>query len=129
MDTEEINHAEICLIKLVQSTSQMKSTVELKKDPEGVLRCDGRIRGYHPIFLPQRSKLAKLVVERMHLRTLHGGVSTTLTKVRERFWVPKLRSLVKAFVHKCFTCKRYRVRYSSKRHCHGSEQNYWIHSW
>ena len=30
--------------------------------------------------------------------------------MRERFWVPKLRSLVKKVVHKCNQCKRYRVK-------------------
>ena len=41
-----------------------------------------------------------------HEQTIHGGVQTTMSKVRERFWIPRLRTLVKSVRYKCSTCKR-----------------------
>ena len=38
------------------------------------------------------------------------GVAATMSNVREKFWIPKLRSVVKSVVHKCNLCKRYRVK-------------------
>ena len=33
-----------------------------------------------------------------------------MAKLRERFWIPKLRALVKSVIHKCNLCKQYRVK-------------------
>ena len=41
-----------------------------------------------------------------HEQTIHGGVQTTMSKVRERFWIPRLHTLVKSVRYKCSTCKR-----------------------
>ena len=45
----------------------------------------------------------------MHTQTLHGGVSMTLTKVRENYWVPRLRRLIKQVIKSCHGCKRFQV--------------------
>ena len=44
-----------------------------------------------------------------HQATLHGGVGLTLTKVRERYWVPRLRWLAKKVIKKCYGCKRFQA--------------------
>ena len=44
-----------------------------------------------------------------HIRTLHGGVSLTMAKIRERYWVPRLRRLAKRVVKACNGCKRFRA--------------------
>jgi hypothetical protein len=61
-------------------------------DLEGVLRVGGWLEQSplpydekHPIILPVRSLLAKLVVEACHRRTLHGGPQLTLGLVRQKF--------------------------------------------
>ncbi|XP_076659500.1 uncharacterized protein LOC143362885 [Halictus rubicundus] len=43
------------------------------------------------------------------MSTLHGGVQATLGTVRQRFWIPKERSTVKAIIHRCVTCVRWRA--------------------
>ncbi len=48
-------------------------------------------------------------MERAHLQTLHGGVSLTMAKIREEFWIPKLRSIVKKVRKRCHGCKRFQV--------------------
>jgi hypothetical protein len=46
------------------------------------------------------------LVEREHIATLHGGTSLTMTKVRQRYWIPRLRSLVKRVRRDCCGCRR-----------------------
>ena len=43
------------------------------------------------------------------MATLHGGVGLTMAKVREKYWVPRLRRLTKKVIKKCFGCKRFRA--------------------
>ena len=86
------------------------SAISLKPDGKAVLRCFGRIQDYNPIFIPRRGELAILLVKHYHKKTLHGGVSLTMNSFRERFWTPKLRSIVKGVIHKCEKWKRYRVK-------------------
>ena len=49
------------------------------------------------------------LVERVHVETLHGGVGLTMAAVREDYWVPKLRRLVKSVRTDCWGCKRSRA--------------------
>ena len=59
------------------------------------------------IFLHSESKFAGKLVQRIHLETLHGGVNLTMAAVREQFWIPRLRSLVKNVRSSCHGCKRF----------------------
>lgn len=59
----------------------MKTDIRLSKDEDGLIRCNERIQGYTPIFIPSDSALAWRIIEHYHVLTLHGGVATTLTKV------------------------------------------------
>ena len=38
---------------------------------------------------------------------MHGGVKSTLTELRSRFWVVKGRSVVRQILHQCAVCKRF----------------------
>jgi hypothetical protein len=33
-----------------------------------------------------------------------------MVKIRERFWIPNLRTLVKTLIHKCNICKQFRIK-------------------
>ena len=48
-------------------------------------------------------------MERVHVETLHGGVGLTMAAVREDYWVPNLRRLVKSIRTDCWGCKRSRA--------------------
>ena len=37
---------------------------------------------------------------------LHGGVRETLTELRQSYWIPKGRQLVKKEIRKCITCRK-----------------------
>ena len=64
--------------------------------------CPGRVPN-----LPSR-RSHKLVLNG-HLEKLHGGVCVTMTKVRERHWVPRLRRLAKRVVSSCYGCRRFQA--------------------
>ena len=51
----------------------------------------------------------KKLVERMHYDTFDEGVRLTMAVIREHYWVPKLRSLVKSVQRKCNGCMRFRT--------------------
>ena len=52
----------------------------------------------YPIFLHRECELTSLVVLQVHKQMLQGEVSVTMCRVREKFWVPKLRSLTKKVI-------------------------------
>ena len=49
-------------------------------------------------------------MKKAHETTLHGGVSMTMAKVRERFLVPRLRRLAKRLVKHCYGCMRFQAQ-------------------
>ena len=78
-----------------------------------LIRCRGRLDHadlpYHtkfPLLLPRHHHLTKLLILHAHQTTLHGGVSDTLCKIRENFWIPKGRQVVKSTIKSCYICKR-----------------------
>ena len=81
----------------------------LQPSEEGVLECRGRIQGEYPVYLPVSALLAAKIVQRAHVTTLHGGVGLTMARVREKFWIPRLRKLTKRVVRKCSGCKRFQA--------------------
>ena len=52
---------------------------------------------------------SKRLVLRAQLQTLHEGVSLTIAKIREKYWIPPLRRLTKRVINECPGCKRFQV--------------------
>ena len=108
LKAEKIESAEMFWIREVQQGKEIRPDVPLKKDPLGIWRYHGRVPNYNPIFLPRSRTYVERLIEQCHKRMLHGGVSVTMSC--RRFWVPKLRILVKKIIHNCDKCKRFRVQ-------------------
>lgn len=77
-----------------------------------LIHCRGRltnsdigISAKFPSLLPRRSWLTSLIVKRAHEQSLHGGVAETLSLVREQYWIPKGRQIVKKEISKCLVCR------------------------
>ena len=116
LTAEEIECQRLFWIKRVQNQeastdkfSDDELRLNLKPNHEGVLECRGRIQGDYPVYLPDTSLYAEKVVEDAHKVTLHGGVGLTMAKVREKFWIPRLRKKVKRVVRRCAGCKRFQA--------------------
>ena len=115
--TQETQEAEKCIVKISQNAKMLENDYEdvskrlgLTPDVEGILRCRGRVTGEYPVYIPTNSKLARLIIEDAHERTLHGGVTSTMAKIRERWWIERLRRSVKSIINKCYKCLHYRAK-------------------
>ena len=101
---------------LVQQKSKTKSSLikslGLYIEPsDHLLHCRGRIdksnaaTAKFPILLPRNHHFTKCLVLRIHSQVMHGGTAETLARLRETFWLPKGRQVIKQQLAKCFTCR------------------------
>lgn len=82
-------------------------------DKNGLLRVGGRIdkslgKNYkiHPIIVPTKTRVCKLILQQAHFDTLCGGVQLMMAYVRNRYWIRCLRSEARAVVRGCVKCVR-----------------------
>ncbi|XP_066302751.1 uncharacterized protein [Branchiostoma lanceolatum] len=85
-----------------------------KLDEEGILRVGGRLSQAtlteemkHPMMLPKRSRVSELVIQEIHEDNGHLGRNYVTSKVRERYWIPQVNSLIRQVIGKCVTCRRH----------------------
>ncbi|XP_065052545.1 uncharacterized protein LOC135681850 [Rhopilema esculentum] len=107
---EEIETAETFWIKRAQEQIGETKHCQLTEDECELMRYNGRIPNYNPIWLPRNHKLTDLIIAANHRKVLHNGVSATMASVRDRFWVPKLRTVVKKLDGNCNWCKRFSAK-------------------
>ncbi|KAK6735714.1 hypothetical protein RB195_018755 [Necator americanus] len=62
-----------------------------------------------PIFIPNYSELARLIIHDLHYENAHCGKEQTLALARQRFWIPQPSRVIKKYLRTCITCKK----------CHG----------
>ena len=119
---EEISASELLWITHVQGEltqqkdySTLKMQLRLFCDEKGLWRCGGWLQNAdipypakHPILFPWSHHFTSLVVKDARIRVCHNGVKEMLTEVHSRYWVVKCRSLTKALLHRCMTCRRYK---------------------
>lgn len=113
--------AERCIIRQIQDDAITPADVdrwELQKDSDEIWRCMGRLGESnlqqdvrHPVFLPRRSHCTELIILDIHRALFHGGTPTTLTKLRQRFWVSHGRKTVKTAINRCcMECHRWKAK-------------------
>ncbi|XP_054706547.1 uncharacterized protein LOC129216358 [Uloborus diversus] len=134
LTAEELIEAENHLIRLEQKIffkedyESLKNGEPIQKDSDlfnflpfmdenEIIRLGGRLEfaelsteEKHPIILPKRSWLTFLIAKREHEKVMHGGTACTLARIRQRFWIPKGRQLVKSAIKKCLICQKYLSR-------------------
>lgn len=78
-----------------------------------MLRVGGRIdkaniayEQKHQYIIPNKSRLSFLILKHAHDATLHGGAQIMMQFIRKRFWILKLRSEARKYIHTCFQCVR-----------------------
>lgn len=121
------------LIKCVQTSSYSQETRQLSASTplanskisslnpficaEGFIRVGGRLQNAnisydqkYPILLPHEHHLTKLLITKIHLDTLHGGIKLTLSTLRQNYWVPNARTAIRSIIHKCVKCHRYAIQ-------------------
>ena len=76
-------------------------------DEDGILRCGGRLKHANfseatrfSILLPPQEKLTSWIIDSVHKRLLHSGVSQTLSEIRHQFRIPHGRATVRKVLKK-----------------------------
>ncbi|XP_029172121.1 uncharacterized protein LOC114941332 [Nylanderia fulva] len=129
----EIKSAEIFWIRYIQSElfhseiSALSTATPIKKsstllslnpylDNDQIIRVGGRLRNAtlqsavrNPIVLKDHA-LVRMIIMDTHRRMLHAGSQLTLARIREKFWILRARSLVRAVLYKCVSCTRERAQ-------------------
>lgn len=108
-------------IKRIEKGDEVNSKNKLTNltpflDANCLLRVGGRLENSelsfdrkHPIILPQHDRLTELIVDDMHIRTLHGGCQVMLAQLRRRYWIINARNLIRYRTHKCLICFKQRA--------------------
>ena len=93
--------------------NNIKHQLNLHVDTNGLLRCQGRFENTeltqatkYPKLLPKDTHFTRLIIQDAHCRILHSGVSQTLARVRQQYWIPHGRAIVKKTLKDCRVCRR-----------------------
>jgi len=62
------------------------------------------------MILPANHHFTKFVVSAEHIRVQHFGPLLLTASLRERYWIPSIRNLVKTVTHHCLTCYRFKAQ-------------------
>ncbi|XP_044315221.1 uncharacterized protein LOC123037628 [Drosophila rhopaloa] len=101
-------------LRLLRSKSSIPASSQIANlfpfiDQHGLLRACGRLTASkvlqyderHPVILPYSCRLSRLLVQFTHQITLHGGNQLIVRLVRSKYWIPKVKNLVKGVVNSC----------------------------
>lgn len=132
LTTEDLESATKAIVKLVQRQVYPQEMRELERSKpvkltssivklhpvliENILRVGGRITeaptsfdSKHPMIVPSSHHVTRLLIEHFHQKLAHAGQEHILAQMRERFWIPKGRSVVRKVVRTCLTCRKYKA--------------------
>ncbi|KAL1448580.1 hypothetical protein WDU94_012305, partial [Cyamophila willieti] len=110
--TQQFYFADV-IKELTQGKQHLGSLKSLSPvlDPSGLLMVGGRLKNAplpatskHPLLLPSKSHLAVLIVDHLHLYSLHGGVRLIQSLLLRQYWVIASRNLIKSRVFACLKC-------------------------
>lgn len=55
----------------------------------------------HPIIIPAKQHITKLLIMEVHIRTLHGGIQQMVVFLRTKYWIMGWKSAVRKCIHNC----------------------------
>ncbi|XP_064647110.1 uncharacterized protein LOC135499966 [Lineus longissimus] len=128
-----LEESERVLVRIVQNEAFEEEIQALKKDEpngirrtsplyhldpyldkEGIVRLGGRLRRAkishkHPIILPKKSQLGKLVAYHHQETCAHGGRGMTINEIRANgYWILGIITAVSPLIHRCVRCRKAR---------------------
>ena len=93
---------------LQQNQPIPRSSRLIKLNPvleDGIIKMHGRVNK-NLIILPDKSHLTRLIIRDAHISNLHAGPNHTLAYLRQKYWILKGMTAVKAETKSCMQCKR-----------------------
>jgi hypothetical protein len=126
----DYQEATSAIIRIVQRSSYANEKTDLKTkgtvgpksrianlnpllDGDGILRVNGRVKNApitgdarQQIIMPKEHRVTSLIVRHTHSSIGHLGREHVLAKIREQFWIPGARVLIRSILHHCVTCRK-----------------------
>jgi hypothetical protein len=68
----------------------------------------------HPVILHPNHHFTQLVVSAEHIRLHHAGPQFLIASLRQRYWIPRIRNVVKAIIYQCLPCYRFKAQASKQ---------------
>lgn len=138
--TSELSQAKSTIIKAVQQDTYMEEFKSLTQDgkvsrhsslkrldpfidTEGLLRVGGRVhmadlpdQEKHPLIIPPKHYIAKLIVEHYHSQIAHQGRHLTAGAIRTAgLWIVGGKKLICSVIHKCIMCRKLRRKLENQK--------------
>lgn len=89
-------------------------------DEHGLIRVGGRLANApirysskHPILLPSKSIVTRLIFDYEHRRLMHAGPQALFAHVSHNYWPLRGREIARKTIHHCIQCFRTRLTFSS----------------
>ena len=139
MTVDDLNAATLAIARIVQGSAYAQEIKDLKSngaikisskiaalnpglDAQGELRVNGRgqRRVSEPtmgqkIILPRNHVVAERIVRHVHHFIGHLGRKHVIAKLREDFWIPQIRVLVRSVLNRCVRCKKVLAKPTSQQ--------------
>ena len=94
--------------------NQLKEQLGLKLDKEGSVCCHGRMIHaelrevtVNPKLSPKDHHFKRQIIQDVHEKLCHAGVSHTLAQLCKQYWIPQGRATVKKVLRHCLICRKY----------------------
>jgi hypothetical protein len=92
-------------------------------DTDGLLKVAGRLQAApiteaakHPVIIPREHHVSMLIVRHIHeYESKHSGREYVMAKLRQKYWIPQGRQLVKRILRSCVTCRRLRGKFVEQK--------------
>ena len=133
LSRDELNSAHSTIIRNIQSDGlpEELNALTRKQDldrkssilclhpflDKGIVKVGGRLNHAalpelqkHPIVLPKKHNLTKIIIRDEHLKPGHAGVNATLYGIRETYWPLGGRNVTRHVIRQCITCFRAKPR-------------------
>ena len=129
LTVEELGHSEVSILRYVQGKSYHKERALLSSGKllnndssvkalnpvigsDGLLRVGGRIKHaavydvcVQPVLIPNDQPITRCIVNDFH-SIAHLGTEWTVSEIRKKYWITKIRVVVKSVARRCLTCKK-----------------------
>jgi len=128
-------------LKWIQTAQQQSFTAEIQNmtskssrlplvrqlrlliDKGGLIRCGGRTHNApvsepvkFPYLLPPKHHFTRIMVYEVHEKRLHAGVTPTFTAIRQSYWIPGARQLIRKLLRQCVICRKTEGKGSHTKH-------------
>ncbi|XP_063418864.1 uncharacterized protein LOC134701657 [Mytilus trossulus] len=104
------------VIESLNNKSEKNALVKqlrLYMDKMNIIRCGGRINNApidesakFPVLIPKKDRFCKFIVMDAHAKNFHSGLESTVTFIRQSYWIPSIRQCVKSILRNCVTCRK-----------------------